>query len=429
MQGLQRDGYARVSAKQAADLYIINSCTVTAEADRQSRQLARKLKRLNPQAKLVMTGCFAQNNPTACAELPAVDWVVGNAAKLTIPLLINKAQAGFKLPSQSASKLPLAAEKIVLPAFNNAPPPQQDLLSGYQNQTRAFIQIQQGCDQACTFCIIHTARGPSQSFPATAVLQQVEKMASNGYKEVVLCGVDLGAYGEDLSPPSTLVNLLKQVLALDLDCRFRVSSIDPIHITDALVELYKTAPTRLCPHIHLSMQSANTLILKRMKRRAGREHLYQVMQKMREARPELVVSADILVGFPTETIDHFADTLNAIDDLNIIYPHVFPYSPRVGTPAAKIPKQVPSDEKKRRAQLIREAGGRHWQNKAQELLGTSALSIVESLNKQGFFIARRADYFPVEIRHLPHQSIKIGQWANVKINRLEGQRLIGELVA
>ncbi|MFT5258517.1 MAG: threonylcarbamoyladenosine tRNA methylthiotransferase MtaB [Saprospiraceae bacterium] len=418
---LVRDGYTRVDTKQAADLYIINSCTVTAEADRQSRQFARKLKRLNPQAKLVMTGCFAQNNPQECAHMDAVDLVVGNAAKLDIPILINQS---VNSPAAETS----TSEKIILPKFNELMSVKEDLLTGFENQSRAFIQIQQGCNQGCTFCIIHTARGPSQSFATSTVLRQVEKMASNGYKEVVICGVDLGSYGEDLSPPTTLTTLLRQILALGLDCRFRVSSIDPIHITDELIELYRTED-KICPHVHLSMQSASSLILKRMKRRANREHIYHVIQRLREARPELVVSADVLVGFPTEEIDHFADTLTAVNDLNIAYPHVFPYSARDGTPAAKIPRQVPTDEKKRRAQLVREAGVQRWNELAQQLIGSQALTIVESINKQGHFIARRADYYPIEIHLGAGDSTQIGQWATVKINQVEGQRLIGELIA
>ncbi len=419
LERLIKDGYTRVDAKQEADLYIVNSCTVTAEADRQSRQIARKLKRINPDAKLVMTGCFAQNNAKDCDQMPEVDLVVGNAAKLDIPvIIINNAGIGGKdlLNKKSTIVRPEFGELISMP---------DDLLTGYEHQSRAFIQIQQGCNQGCTFCIIHTARGPSQSFPVLTVLDQYRKMVASGYKEVVICGVDLGAYGEDLSQATHLSALLKQMLDLQLDCRIRVSSIDPIHITDSLVALYKNYPS-LCPHVHLSMQSANTLILKRMKRRANREQIYDCIDKLKTARTELVVSADVLVGFPTEEIDHFNDSVNAILDLEIAYPHVFPYSIREGTPAARIPKQVDADEKKRRAKLAREVGAKVWKQLAQDLVGSTAMTIIESTNKRGKMVARRADYFAVEI---PNASGVIGQWATVRINALEGQTLVGEIIA
>lgn len=414
---LIKDGYTRVDTNQEADLYIINSCTVTAEADRQSRQIARKLKRINPNAKLVMTGCFAQNNAEAGEQMPEVDLVVGNAAKLDIPVIINHAGADTKKQNE-------LNPTIVRPEFGELITRPDDLLTGYENQSRAFIQIQQGCNQGCTFCIIHSARGPSQSFPVQAVIEQYQKMVESGYKEVVICGVDLGSYGEDLQQKTDLSDVLKQMLELQLDCRLRLSSIDPIHITDSVIELYKNYPS-LCPHVHLSMQSASTLILKRMKRRASREQIYQCVEALRAARPDLVLSADVLIGFPTEQIDHFNDSIRAISDLKIAYPHVFPYSIREGTPAAKIPKQVQNDEKKRRAKLAREMGTKIWNEVAQTLVGSEVLAIIESKNKQGDLIARRADYFPVEI---PNTSHAMGQWAKVQISHLDGQRLIGKIL-
>ncbi len=422
VEKLVQQGYQRVTNKQAADLYVINSCTVTAEADRQSRQVARKLKRLNPDAKVVMTGCYAQNNPEICADLDAVDWVVGNAAKLHIPVLVKEHDSASSA-SQSVSANISVQDKIIRPEFGELMSVPSDLLTGYEQQSRAFIQIQQGCNQGCTFCIIHTARGPSLSFSPQTVLAQYKQVAQNGYKEVVICGVDLGAYGEDFDEPSTLTNLLQSMLALDLDCRIRISSIDPIHITDELITLFAN-DARLCSHLHLSMQSANTLILKRMKRRANREHIYDVVQRLRAARPDLVLSADVLVGFPTEEIEHFADTLSAIDDLQIAYPHVFPYSRREGTPAAKIPNQVAADEKKRRAALVREAGAAVWQRQAEGLINSLATAVVETEHKDGYLLARRSDYFAVQI---PLHSAAVGQLANVQINALQDKSLIGEV--
>ncbi len=413
MQRLCEHDYERVSPGDAADIYIINSCTVTAEADRQSRQLARKLKRQNENATVIMTGCYAQNNSEMVAGIDEIDWVVGNAAKLDLPRLIMQKE-------QQQSSL------LLMPAFDEMLAVPEDLLAGYESQSRAFIQIQQGCDQACTFCIIHVARGPSLSFPLQNVIAQYQKMVEQGYKEVVICGVDLGSYGDDLEGEHSLFNLLAEMLALKLDCRIRISSIDPYHLTDELIELIADNE-QICPHIHLSMQSANTLILKRMKRRANREMIFDRVGKLREKIPALALSADVLVGFPTETAEQFAETLEAIEQLQIAYPHVFPYSNREGTPAARIPDQTEVAEKKRRARLVRELGQRVWQQQAQLRVGTQQRCLLESSNAAGESIARCDDYFPVRLAESAH-SLQKGQWCQIQISGIEGQSLLGEIV-
>ncbi|MCP3954679.1 MAG: tRNA (N(6)-L-threonylcarbamoyladenosine(37)-C(2))-methylthiotransferase MtaB, partial [Desulfobacterales bacterium] len=402
----------RVEATQPADIYIINSCTVTAEADRQSRQIARKLKRQNENATVIMTGCYAQNNTQMVAGIDAIDWVVGNAAKLDIPHLILE-QEGKSDSSRS----------IFRPDFDGSLAVPEDLLGGYEAQSRAFIQIQQGCDQACTFCIIHVARGPSVSFPMQIVLAQYRQIVAQGYKEVVICGVDLGSYGDDLGAGHSLAGLLREMLALDLDCRIRISSIDPWHLSDEIISLI-AHNTQLCPQLHLSMQSANSLILKRMKRRADRELIFERVSRLREAIPGLVLSADVLVGFPTESQAQFADTLEAIEALQIAYPHVFPYSNREGAPAARIPRQITSDEKKRRARLVREMGKRVWEKQALSRILTTQRTIIESGGGASAVVARCDDYYPVKLRAT--QALLKGQWCTVKITGIEGQSLLGE---
>lgn len=416
MQRLDNTGYQRVDADDEADIYIINSCTVTTEADRQSRQMARRLKRRNENALVIMTGCYAQNNSEAVAGIDAIDWVVGNAAKLDIPALIVAQE-------EKASK----GRQVVRPEFDQLLSLPEDLLAGYDSQSRAFIQIQQGCDQSCTFCIIHVARGPSVSFPVQMVLAQYQRIVAQGYREVVICGVDLGAYGDDLGNGHSLERLLYEMLALGLDCRIRISSIDPWHLSPELIALIAHSDA-LCPQLHLSLQSANDMVLKRMKRRASRELVFERVALLREALPDLVLSADILVGFPTETQDQFADTLAAVEALQIAYPHVFPYSARTGTPAARIPAQVKPDEKKRRARLVRELGREVWIKQAQTRLATVQRSIIESTGQDGCPLARCDDYFPVKLSAdfaLPDA----GQWCQVKITGIEGQSLLGERVA
>ena len=414
MQRLCEHDYARVAPSEAADIYIINSCTVTAEADRQSRQLARKLKRQNADATVIMTGCYAQNNAEMVAGIDEIDWVVGNAAKLDLPKLIVEREQ-----QQDDSSM------LCTPGFDEMLAIPEDLLAGYESQSRAFIQIQQGCDQACTFCIIHVARGPSLSFPLQKVIEQYQQMVARGYKEVVICGVDLGAYGDDQDSGVTLAGLLRKMLALKLDCRIRISSIDPYHLSDELIDLI-AASKQVCPQIHLSMQSANTLILKRMKRRADRALIFERVARLRKKIPDLVLSADILVGFPTETTEQFADTLGAIEALQIAYPHVFPYSNRAGTPAARIPMQINGPEKKRRARLVRELGNSVWQQQAQQRIGRVQRCLLESATDQNM-IARCDDYFPVKLSD-PAATLQKGSWCDIQISGIEGQSLLGEIV-
>lgn len=408
-QKLTAQGYRRVADNDPADLCLINTCTVTAEADRQARQLVRRAIRNNPDAWVVVTGCYAQITPNACATIPGVDLVVGNHGKLDIPELLDQLYAG-ELPPVMVGDVD---REISLP---------QQLISGFAGRARAFVQIQQGCDQGCTFCIIHKARGPNRSFPAALIRRQVERLVMNGYRELVLCGVDIGSYGSDFAEfDGGLTTLLRRLTAIQGDFRLRLSSIDPAHITDSLIDLMANEPA-LCPQLHLSLQSANTLILKRMKRRATREVVYERIGKLRRAVPHLVLSADIMVGFPTETDAHFRHTLAAVEDLEIAYPHVFAYSSRPGTPAARIPDQVPPAERKRRAALVRERGRSVWRTVAARHIGAHTRVLIEGSGNlpDGLVRGRAADYFPVI---LPRRHAQPGDWAEVEINAVEGDAL------
>ena len=262
------------------------------------------------------------------------------------------------------------------------------------------------------------------------MLAQYRKIVELGYKEVVVCGVDIGSYGDDLGAGHTLVGLLREMLVLDLDCRIRISSIDPWHLSDEIISLMGQS-NQLCPQVHLSMQSANSLILKRMKRRANRELIFDRVARLREVLPDLVLSADVLVGFPTESEIHFANTLDAIDTLQIAYPHVFPYSNREGAPAARIPKQVESEEKKRRARLVRELGNQVWRKQALSRVSSVQRTIVESRVEQSTVVARCDDFFPVKLRDQAQSRPfpEKGQWCEVKITGVEGQSLLGESLA
>lgn len=416
---LRTQDWQVVNADQAADLYLINTCTVTREADRQARQAVRRAVKRNPDALVIVTGCYAQIDPQACAQIPGVDLVLGNDQKLDVHKL---------LPDLANGDLP----KVLVGDLHESVSLPDQLLTGFESQTRAFVQIQQGCDQGCTFCIIHVARGPSRSLPPTLIKRQVQRLVMNGYAEVVICGVDLGAYGEDFQDQEfNLVQLLRELLALEYEpdnpFRIRISSLDPHHITDELIELM-AHEERLCPQFHLSLQSGNTLILKRMKRRYTADQVLARIAKLRAAVPELVLSADVMVGFPTETEEQFVDTLNALEQLDIAFPHVFSYSERSGTPAARIPaeRQVPIAERKLRNQRARDTGAEILAQLMQKKLGTTAWLLPESSQDgDDRVLCRGEDYVPA---WAPRDAVQLGVWQPFLLRRIESGKLIAEPV-
>lgn len=372
---------ARLSGLENA--VIINSCAVTNEAVRSSRQAVRRAVKDNPQASIIVTGCAAQVDPQAFAAIEGVDHVIGNAEKMQ--------------PSIFDSLLG-DAERIrvndIMDVTDHAP----QLLSGgnhadrkLQNRARAFVQVQNGCDHRCTFCIIPYGRGNSRSVPAGEVVAHVKSLVAQGYKEVVLTGVDISSWGSDLPGMPPLGDLVRRILTLVPDLpRLRLSSIDLAEIDTALIDVIASEP-RFVPYLHLSLQHGDSLILKRMKRRHSRESALALCAQLRGARPDIAFGADLIAGFPTETNAHHAANLSIIDAVNIAWLHVFPYSAKTGTPAAKMPEVHPSVIKERAAQL-RAAGNaarlRHFQSRQDD----SAIALIE---KPGF--GRLADFTPVEI--------------------------------
>jgi threonylcarbamoyladenosine tRNA methylthiotransferase MtaB len=419
---LKTDHWDVVPNTESADLYLINTCTVTREADRQARQEVRKAIKRNPDALVVVTGCYAQMDPEACAKIPGVDLVLGNDRKLDMHKLLPQLEAG-DLPKVMVGDLD---QHVSLP---------DQLLAGFEAHTRAFVQIQQGCDQGCTFCIIHVARGPSRSLAPSLIKRQVQRLVLNGYPEIVICGVDLGSYGDDLSLESgksfDLCDLLQELLALEHDAdnpfRIRLSSIDPHHITDKLIDLWSTEP-RICAHMHLSLQSGNTLILKRMKRRYDANHVRERIASLRHVMPELVISADVMVGFPTETEQQYLDTEQMLRDIGVAFPHTFSYSERDGTPAARIPsaKQVPVAERKQRNLRLRNAAEPIQQALRESKIGKVAWVLPEKKAKRdGFTMCRAEDYLAVLV---PSHQVQKGVWQKVSFEQLDGEYLVGKVL-
>jgi len=311
---------------------IVNTCAVTAEAERQARQAIRRARRQHPKARIVVTGCAAQLSPERYAALPEVDRVLDNRAKL--------------LPQ---SYLP---EGAALPdPIETAP----HLVDGFDGKCRAFLQVQQGCDHRCTFCIIPYARGVSRSVPIGVIADQARRLVAADYREIVLTGVDLTAYGADLPGRPSLGSMVRRLLAAVPGLRrLRLSSLDPAEIDADLWRLL-AEQDRLMPHLHLSLQAGDDLVLKRMKRRHSRGEAIAVAKRARELRPEVALGADLIAGFPTENEDMFRHTLDLIGECGLAFVHVFPYSVRAGTPAARMP-QLPDALIKERAARLRAAG-------------------------------------------------------------------------
>jgi threonylcarbamoyladenosine tRNA methylthiotransferase MtaB len=332
---------AHAASAGLTDAVIVNTCAVTAEAERQARQAIRRARRERPHAQIIVTGCAVQIDPQRYAAMPEIDRVLGNAEKL--------AAASF-LPAGAGATPRVAVADIMAVRETSS-----HLVDGFDGHTRAFIQVQQGCDHRCTFCIIPYGRGNSRSLPIGEIVGQVRAVVAAGYREVVLSGVDITAFGADLPGRPTLGQLARRLLALVPDLpRLRLSSLDPVEIDDELWRLIAEEP-RLMPHLHLSLQSGDDLVLKRMKRRHSRADALAACRRARNLRPGIALGADIIAGFPTESAAMFENTLALIAECGLTHLHVFPYSARQGTPAARMP-QLPGALIRERAARLREAG-------------------------------------------------------------------------
>jgi threonylcarbamoyladenosine tRNA methylthiotransferase MtaB len=338
---------------RAADLpetVVFNTCAVTAEAVRQSRQAIRRLKRERPAARIVVTGCAAQTEPGRFADMPEVALVLGNEEKLSAQAWRAHRDVLTRAPFGIAAEEKVAVNDIMMVTQTAT-----HLIDGVEGHARAFVQVQNGCDHRCTFCIIPYGRGNSRSVPMGEVVAQVRTLCARGYREVVLTGVDLTSYGANLPGAPRLGTLVKQILkhVPELE-RLRLSSIDSVEADPGLLDAF-ASDGRLMPHLHLSLQSGDDLILKRMKRRHLRADAIAFCRQVRRLRPDVVFGGDIIAGFPTETEDMFARSLDLVEDCGLTHLHVFPFSPRPGTPAARMP-QLPSDIVKDRARRLRARG-------------------------------------------------------------------------
>jgi len=348
------------AAAGARDGVVVNTCAVTGEAVRQARQTIRKIRRERPDARIIVTGCAAQTEARTFAAMPEVDHVLGNTEKIN-----------------SAAWAALGADKVVVGDIMAETAAIARPIEGLEGRARAFVQVQNGCNHRCTFCIIPFGRGNSRSVAPDDVVAQVRRLVDNGYREIVLTGVDITSYGEDLASSPRLGTLVKRILreARALE-RLRLSSIDSVEADTDLIDAIANEP-RLMPHLHLSLQAGDDMILKRMKRRHSRADAVDFCARVRKLRPDVVFGADIIAGFPTETEEMFARSLDLVDGCGLTFLHVFPFSPRPGTPAARMP-QVDGAAIKDRARRLREKGASALARHLANEIGRRCRVLVES---------------------------------------------------
>jgi threonylcarbamoyladenosine tRNA methylthiotransferase MtaB len=382
---------------------IVNTCAVTAEAERQARQAIRRARRLNPAARIIVTGCAAQIDPAAFTSMEEVDLVLGNAEKLDA--------ASFR-PDFAGD----GAAKAVVNDIMSVRETAAHLVPGFEGRARAFVQVQQGCDHRCTFCVIPFARGPSRSVPLGEIMAQARELSMNGYREIVLTGVDISSYGGDLPGRPTLGATVRRLLRLVPEvARLRLSSIDPAELDPELVQLI-ASEERLMPHLHLSLQAGDDMVLKRMKRRHSRAQALELCARLRALRPGIVFGADLIAGFPTETEEMFENTANLIADCGLTWLHIFPFSARAGTPAARMP-QVPAPVRKARAARLRAAGEAARARYLESRAGSPAHVLVE---RHGF---GHDEYFaPVRL----NMAAPPGAIVPARVTGVEGGELLAE---
>jgi len=376
---------------------IFNTCAVTAEAVRQSRQSIRSHRRANPDAKIIVTGCAAQIDPKVYADMPEVDLVLGNQEKLE--------------PAQYRDFGVAAAERVRVNDILSVKETAAQFVDSFEGRTRAFLQVQNGCDHRCTFCIIPYGRGNSRSVPMGSIVEEARRLVDAGYAEIVLTGVDITAYGKDLPGAASLGSLVRKLLKMIPELkRLRISSLDSIEADSELLRAI-AEEERLMPHFHLSVQAGDDLILKRMKRRHGRSDTIAFCEAVRRMRADVAFGADLIAGFPTETEEMFANTVALVDEAGLTFLHVFPFSARSGTPAARMP-QVSRPVVKKRAARLRAEGSKQLKNRLRNLVGSRQSVLIEEEGR-----GRTACYAPVRFERTVErgQTVEPGQIVQVRI--------------
>jgi threonylcarbamoyladenosine tRNA methylthiotransferase MtaB len=408
-ESLEQAGYRIVPFAAGADLVIVNTCTVTAATDAQSRNLVRRARRLNPNCRVLATGCYAQVDPNALADLPGVSLVLGNEEKRTLHEFLT-----------AAGEAPLVA----VSAIRNRTVAGIPVLAALAERSRAFVQIQNGCDAFCSYCIIPHARGPSRSAPPQQVLAQVRQLAEQAVAEIVLTGIHVGNYGLDLQPRSSLLELLRRIEGETPLRRLRLGSIEPTEI-DAALMAHLASSAIVCPHLHIPLQAGDDAVLARMRRPYGREAFRTLIERVAAAMPAAAIGLDVIVGFPGETEAEFENTVRLIEELPVTHLHVFPYSKRPGTAAAAMPGHLPGDVKKARAERLRRLGAEKLQAFAVRFVGCELEVAIEGGGQGGWLKGLTRNYLEV---HFAGPAELVGRCATVRLVEVADGLLSGELV-
>lgn len=407
---LAKAGYRQLDFEDGAELVIVNTCTVTAATDSQSRNLIRRARRMNEQARVVVTGCYAQVDPQALAELPGVALVIGNEEKKDF--LSRLIELDTDTPQIEVSDIRQISEAETLP------------ISSFEQRSRAFVQIQNGCDAFCSYCIIPYARGRSRSVAVADVVKQVESFAAAGYPEVVLTGIHIGNYGQDLQPQLDLLALLQQIEKSAFTGRLRLGSIEPTELPDPLLD-YIAASEWICPHYHIPLQAGDDEILKRMNRHYSTGFFHQLLNDIRQRQPFAAIGLDIITGFPGETEQQFVDTCEFLKQLPFSHLHVFPFSRRPGTPAAEMEGQLPVNLIKDRAAKLREIGERKLSAYATQFVGQTLEIVIEGGEVDGKKKGLSRNYLPIRV---DAPAAEQGNCLQVKTYAASSGVLFGEIV-
>ena len=404
---LETAGYKRCQPAAVGDLIVINTCTVTGKAAMQSRQAIRQAIRGHPGATIVVTGCYAQTAPDEIQSIPGIDYIVGHGDKLNLPRILNR-------PNRSSNDLPVVVHRPADTLHRFACMPSV----APEHRRRAFLKIQDGCNAMCTYCTVPHARGPSRSMPAGDVISHLETLGTNGFRETVLTGIHLGAYGQDLKPPSCLANLLKTIAQASTMERLRISSIEPAEVDVAIIESMADPSSPLCPHFHIPLQSGDDCVLKRMGRPYSGAQFAEVIQAINRAIPHAAIGVDLLVGFPGETERAFEQTRDLIASLPVAYLHIFPFSPRKGTPAAGFKDQVTAQVIKTRCKRMRRLGEKKRAAFYATNIGRRVDLLVETLADtcHGHPKGISDNYIPI---HLPEGRVLENSIVTARIDRVE----------
>ncbi|NOZ61102.1 MAG: tRNA (N(6)-L-threonylcarbamoyladenosine(37)-C(2))-methylthiotransferase MtaB [Calditrichaeota bacterium] len=404
----REQGYEVVPFGKKADVCVINTCTVTAKTDYRCRQMIRRAKKLAPDAKIAVVGCYAQLHPETIREIEGVDFILGSDRKFDLlPMLETIADANEAIVEKSDNK------QFQAPA------------SGYfWNHTRGFLKIQDGCDNFCAYCAVPLARGRSRSDHPDEILAHAEKLVAAGHRELVLTGVHIGMYGKDLQPPVTLLDVIKNLEKIDGLERIRLSSLEPNEINDALLEHIANSE-KICRHLHVPLQSGDDEILKRMRRLYRRQDFVEIIQKIKFYLPHCGLGTDVIVGFPGETEEHFQNTVEIIESLPFTYLHVFSYSVRPGTAAAKFSEQVDSETIKRRSETLRKIGKQKKQEFYRSFVGKTVRVLWETKTEDGWMTGLTAEY----VRAKAKADLKfVNKFAYLKVEKAREDFVLGAIV-